>query len=429
MIIRIPFENEHFACHHIFKWNIRIIAPLMNKLKVDKMEFNFFVPTKVLLGPGKINELARVDLPGKKALIVITSGTSMKKYGYLERVVSLLKQNGSDSVVYDKILPNPVSNHVNEAAQLACSEGCDFIIGLGGGSAIDSAKAIAITAKNGGDYWDYVMRGTGGKKPITKGALPVVVISTTSGTGTECDPFFVITKTETNEKLGMMVIPHGFPTLAIVDPELQLTVPPNMTAFQGFDALFHCVECYISKLGNTVSDLFCEKTFELILKNLPTAVKNGNDVYARTNMAMANICSGMSESTSGLCSKHALANTIGGFYPEVPHGAALIMICEAYYKFFAGKVPEKLAKMARILGYDVDSLPEEKRGYAFAEVLIELQKACNVYGLKMSDYGITKDSLKEIVQRARDNMMALFDRDPYKLSFEETMQIMEESYC
>ena len=152
-------------------------------------KFDFYIPTRVLFGPGKLDELAVAKLPGQKALIVTTAGKSVKKYGYLDRVVELLKKNhGTQSVVFDKVLPNPLLSHVREAAALCRAEGCDFVVGLGGGSPIDSAKAIALAAANEGDYWDYV---EGGKKPA--GALPVIAITTTAGTGTEADPWTVIT--------------------------------------------------------------------------------------------------------------------------------------------------------------------------------------------------------------------------------------------
>lgn len=164
------------------------------------MNFNYYIPTKILFGPGKLNELAGEDLPGKRALIVISSGNSMKKLGYLKRLEDILEGKGIRYLVFDKILPNPIKAHVMEGAELARDEKCDFVIGLGGGSSIDSAKIIALMAKNPGDYWDYVIGGSGKAMPFKNCALPVVAITTTAGTGTEADPFAVITNEETSEK-------------------------------------------------------------------------------------------------------------------------------------------------------------------------------------------------------------------------------------
>jgi len=161
------------------------------------------MPTRIIFGAGELTKLSTTPyLPGKKALVVISSGNSMKKYGYLDRVIRYLKENGVQTVLFDKILPNPISEHVSKGAKIAKDSNCDFVIGLGGGSSIDSAKSIAIMAKNPGEYWDYVSEGSGKGEEVKKGALPIVAIPTTAGTGTETDPWTVITKTETNEKIG-----------------------------------------------------------------------------------------------------------------------------------------------------------------------------------------------------------------------------------
>lgn len=198
------------------------------------MHFNYYMPTRVIFGRGRLKELAQAELPGKKALIVITGGNSMRKFGYLDKVQALLRENGVDSTVFDKVLPNPIEAHVEEAAELARREECDFVIGLGGGSAIDSAKSIAIMVNNGDNrYWDYLK----GKASIMQPVLPIVAIPTTAGTGTEADPWTVITNADTNEKIGFG-IDATFPQLSIVDPELMVSVPPLFTAYQGMDAFF-----------------------------------------------------------------------------------------------------------------------------------------------------------------------------------------------
>ena len=204
------------------------------------MKFQYYIPTRILFGKGQLNALHTQQLPGKKALIVTTGGQSVKKFGYLSRVGQELDRAGVSHILFDKILPNPVKEHVMEGAALAKSSGCDFVVGLGGGSAIDSAKAIAIMAANSGDYWDYINGGSGKGLPVPNDPLPVVAITTTAGTGTEADPWTVITKTETNEKIGGGY-DKTFPVLAVVDPELMTTVPPRLTAYQGW--LIHLAEC------------------------------------------------------------------------------------------------------------------------------------------------------------------------------------------
>lgn len=391
------------------------------------MKFNYYVPTKILFGPGKLNELASEKLPGKKALIVITAGKSVKENGYLSRLEKILTDKGIGYAVFDKILPNPIKTHVMEGAELARKENCDFVIGLGGGSSIDSAKSIAIMAKNPGDYWDYIFGGSGKGMPIPNGALPIVAITTTAGTGTEADPWTVITKEDTNEKIGFGC-EFTFPVLSVVDPELMLTVPKELTAYQGFDALFHSTEGYIAKIATPISDVYALKSIELIAKYLPICVKDGNNIEARTQVALANTLSGFVESTSSCTSEHSMEHALSANHTKLPHGAGLIMLSEAYYTFFASKAPERFIAMAKAMGVNVDALPEEERPMAFVKALVKLQEECGVRNLKMSSYGIDKEEIPALAENARSTMGGLFQVDPYSLSLEETIEIMNNAY-
>ncbi len=391
------------------------------------MEFNYFIPTRILFGAGSLNQLGTTKLPGKKALIVISAGKSMRSNGYLDRVTALLEKQGAGYVIYDKILPNPIKAHVMEAADIVKREKCDFIIGLGGGSTIDSAKSIAVMAKNPGDYWDYVGSGSGKGMPTTNGALPVVAITTTAGTGTEADPWTVITKEETHEKIGFGN-DHTFPVLSIVDPELMLTVPSDLTAFQGFDAFFHSSEGYLAKVANPVSDVLALKSIELIAKYLPIAVKDGSNMEARTQVALANTLAGMVESLSSCTSEHSMEHALSAYHPNIPHGAGLIMLSEAYHSFFLDKVPSRYADMAKAMGENVNGLSEGDQASAFITALLKMQKACGVDTLKMSDYGIKADEISTLAENSWHAMGGLFEVDPYKLSMDETKVIIKKAY-
>lgn len=391
------------------------------------MKFTYSIPTKILFGPGSFNDLATTPLPGKKALIVITAGKSMRANGYLDRLIAMLDKQGIGHALFDKILSNPVLRHVHEGAALAREQGCDFVIGLGGGSSIDSAKSIAVMAKNPGDYWDYISGGSGKGRPLVNGALPIVAIATTAGTGTEADPWTVITKEDTNEKIGFGCA-ETFPVLSVVDPEMMLTIPAHLTAYQGFDALFHATEGYIANVATPLSDAYALKSIELLAKYLPAAVKDGSDLEARTQVALASTLSGMVESTSCCTSEHGMEHALSAFYPKLPHGAGLIMLSEAYYSFFADKAPERFTAMAKAMGVVTGHLPEAERPMAFVKALVELQKACGVDGLKMSDYGITKEDMAKCATNARHTMGGLFELDPYALSLDETTQIMMNAY-
>jgi alcohol dehydrogenase len=391
------------------------------------MDFRYFIPTKIIFGAGKLDELSKAKLPGKKALIVTTSGKSVKKYGYLDRVIKLLEMNDIESVVFDKILPNPIHLHVMEGAETAKSQNCDFVIGLGGGSAIDSAKSIAVMAKNPGDYWDYIFGGTGKRIPVLNGALPIVAITTTAGTGTEADPWTVITHEERNEKIGFGTN-DTFPYLSIVDPELMVTVPSHLTAYQGFDAFFHAAEGYIAKQATPVSDIFALKSIELIAKYLPIAVTDGTNIEARTNVALANTLAGMVESTSSCTSEHSMEHALSAYHPDLPHGAGLILLSVSYFSFFAKFVPDRLVKMAEAMGKTTAGVPESERPCLFIEALKELQIKCGVAKMKMSDFGIKESEIEALAKNARETMGGLFASDPNNISFDETVEIIRKAY-
>lgn len=388
------------------------------------MKFQYYIPSRVLFGCGQLDKLHKQKLPGKKALVVISSGTSVKKFGYLARLTEQLDKAGVSFVLFDKILPNPLESHIMEGAALAKAEHCDFVVGLGGGSIIDSAKAIAVMCTNEGRFWDYVSGGTGGSQPVSNTPLPIVAITTTAGTGTEADPWAVVTNSETGEKIGFGY-DGTFPVLSIVDPDLMVSVPAKLTAYQGFDALFHSTEGYLNRNTNPINDLYALKAIELIGKSLATAVNDGNNKEAREDVALANTLSGMSESIGGCISEHAMEHPLSGKNPKLEHGAGLIMLCEAYYTYWAeqGIVDERLIAMAKALGN-----PNADKPMDFVEELHKLRVACHVEDLKMSDYGIKKEDLELYTKMAYETMGGLFHGDPAKMPFEDCLSIYEKSY-
>lgn len=381
--------------------------------------FKTFIPTKLFFGFGEIQRLSTESMPGKKALIVISCGTSMKRFGYLEKVETLLAQNGIKTVVFDKILPNPIKEHVMEGAHICREQKCDFVVGLGGGSSIDSAKSIAIMAVNDGDYWDYMQGGSGGKKPVTK-ALPIIAIPTTAGTGTEVDLWTVITNGE--EKLGFGC-DFTYPKIAVVDPDFMMSVPSHLTAYQGFDAFFHSSEGYLANISTPISRIYSLKSIKLLYKYLPRAVENGNDREARYYVALASTLAGMVESTSGCISEHALEHAISGLFPKVTHGAGLIAISLAYFKTFEKDVPDLYADMANVMleRNDCDSGD-------FIKALARMQQYCKVDDLKMSSWGIQESDIPRFLNNARTNSKRSFTLDPRPLTDDDILNIYKESY-
>ena len=219
------------------------------------MAYQFYVPTRTLFGCGVLNDLHTQKMPGKKAMVVISNGQSMKRTGTLQRLLEQLEKAEVEAVVFDRVQANPLRSTVMEGAAFARENGCDFIVALGGGSVMDASKAMAAIATNDGDIWDYMNGGTGGGKALVNKALPNICITTTAGTGSEADQWGVITNDETNEKIGFGGYDCLFPVLAVVDPELMVSVPPKFTAYQGFDTLFHSTECYVSKMHNLMGEM------------------------------------------------------------------------------------------------------------------------------------------------------------------------------
>lgn len=393
------------------------------------LNFALYMPSRILFGCGKLKELGTTPfLPGKKALIVIGTSGAMRKQGYLRTVMNLLKANGATSVVYDRIQPNPVSEHVEEGARMARQNKCDFVIGLGGGSTIDSAKSIAVMAVNPGKYWDYLFGGSGGGKTLKKGALPIVAIPTTAGTGTEADPWTVITKTDTNEKIGWGN-QWTFPTLSIVDPELMVTVSPAQTAYTGMDAFFHSVECYLATVNQPTSDHLALEAIGLITKYLPVAVKNGDDVEARTRLAWASTEAGICESLSCCISHHSMEHAVSAFFPNVPHGAGLTMLSVAYFSYLAERNPGRFPDLARAMGEKTDGLTRKEQAMAFIRGLKKLIRKAGLQPQKLSDYGIRREDLPRIAQNSFYTMGKLFDLTPVKLTVDDATAIYERAYA
>ena len=386
------------------------------------MAFTWHIPTKILFGAGKLAELHKEKPLGKKALIVISNGRSTKTNGSLDKLQEELTIWGVESVIFNKIQANPTEPTVNEGINFGRENNCDFVIGLGGGSVLDAAKAIAsVIPQKGGKVWDYILFGTGGKKPLTEKALPYIAITTSAGTGSEVDAGAVITNPATNEKTAFF---GSYPDLAIVDPLYMLTVPKHFTAYQGFDAFFHNAEGYISNACNEASAMIELTAIEKLAKYLPIAVEDGKNLEARTQVAFANTLGGFSMDVCVCTAEHSLEHALSAYHPELPHGAGLIMISVAYFSHFVEKhaCDEKFIAMARAMGKNATKAED------FIETLKEMQTKCGVDNLKMSDYGITPDEFPKMVKNTRDAMGFLLQFDPVALSDDDMLNIYQKSY-
>ena len=382
--------------------------------------FDFDIPTKIVFGSGKIDELKKTKFPGKTAMIVISSGKTVRETGLLKRVTDALDRQDIEYLLFDKIMQNPTKDVVMQAAQTARDNFCNFVIGIGGGSVIDAAKAIALMCNNPGDLWDYMMTGSGKGLPLKNHALPVIALPTTAGSGSEANPWMIISHEEKHEKIAFGK--HStFPCLSFVDPDLTKTVPPFLTAVQGLDAFYRGVQGYIAKKATPVSDVYALKIMSLIAQHLPATVKDGQNSDLRANISLASMLSGFVSSLSSVTSLCAMADAMSAYHPELSHGAAEIMLAESYFDFFAPKVAEKAKKMAVAMGCEADA-------DAFVRGIAKLHADCGVGTLKMSDYGIKRDDIELLSRNAYRTMSNLFAMDRYPLSLKETMDIFEKAY-
>ena len=393
-------------------------------MAIMNLKFDFNNPTRILFGSGALNELGSQRMPGKKALLLMSGGKSARVSGAYARTLEQLARAGVEAVEFAKVMENPIKEMVMEGAAFARENGCDFIVALGGGAVLDSAVAIAAMATNPGDLWDYVNGGTGKGQPLAHPGLPIVTITLTAGTGSEVNCWGVISNLETREKIGFGY-PELTPVLAIVDPELMKTVPAKYTAYQGFDALFHNTEVMMSSGVNILSETIALSAIENIAKYLPRAVKDGNDLEARERIAYGSTMAGITMQLTSTTAQHSMEHAMSAYHHNLPHGAGLIMISQAFAEFFIERhaCDGQFIKMARAMG-----MPEADKPEDFLTALAQLQEACGVADLKMSDYGIRKDECMALAINARETMGGLFLANPCPMSDEECAGVFARAY-
>ena len=386
-------------------------------------EIPAYTPTRILFGAGALSKLTGADIPARKVLLVTGIGGSLKRNGTLDKVEAMLSREGIEFVRFPSVEPNPSDETVMKGAEAARNEGCGAILAVGGGSVMDAAKLMAAMATNEGTLWDYAQAGTGGRKAFEKDPLPLIAVTTTAGTGSEVDAGGVITNHVTKEKLGFGD-PRLFPTVGVVDPELMLTVPPAYTAYQGFDALFHAVEGYVSGVATPMSDVFAKESVRLLAANLPVAVRDGANLEARSKVALASTLSGLVMVTGGLTSQHALEHSLSALHTELPHGAGLILLSLHYFgkMIEKGASLERFVTMAQCLGHPMAERPED-----FHVALANLQKACDVLDLDASAWGFKAEDVEWLVENVLATGTKQFKRDAVPFTREDLADVFAKT--
>jgi alcohol dehydrogenase class IV len=382
--------------------------------------FKYFQPTDIRFGRGTLDEVGEiVSHFGKRCLIVSTpSGTSFGPV--YERIKSSLEAAGVASAHFDGVIPNPTTDCVSSGACLAKEFGADVVLGVGGGSSMDTAKAIAVEASHPGTAWDYLFF----KTPPTEKTLPVIAVSTTSGTGSQVTQVAVMTETKTKTK-SAIYNSQVFPKVAIVDPELMLTVPPHITASTGFDAFCHAFESYLHPAASPYTDMMALEAIRLVAGYLPRAVEDGSDIEAREALAWADTLAGLCIAAAGVTLPHGIGMTISGHCPQVMHGESLAVTYPEFTRFTYPSAERQFAEMGRIFAPALRDLPDE---IAACESCASLDGFMREIGMWLSfkGLGVSPEELVAIADNSR--VLPDYKNNPRIASRDEIYEMLLKSY-
>ncbi len=349
--------------------------------------WEYCLPTKIIFGE---NQLEKVGIEtkrfGKKAFLV-TGKASMKKSGVTDQVLKIIGKEGIEVVLYDAVESNPSTDTIDCGTGIARSKHCDVIVALGGGSAIDTAKAIAVVAKYGSKVWDYVGKNIPGE------ALPLIAIPTTAGTGSEVTPWSVFTNNDLRWKAGIGSV-DTIPRVAIIDPTLMALMPKELVASSGMDALTHAIEAYTSSITNFMDEHLALQSIGLACRYLIRAVKDRKDMEAISGMALSSTFGGMALTHAGVGTAHAMGMTIGGFF-NTNHGVTVGLLLPHVVEYNLPHRIEKYACIAEILGREnhsigknCDKLPD-MLGLLLSEIGIPI---------RMREIGVKEDTIPEMIE-------------------------------
>ena len=379
---------------------------------------NEYRPVEIYFGEGAVKKAGEVGRRfGFKALIV-TGRKSTKVSGALDKLTKSLDEHGIRYVIYDEITPNPTDKQVNKGADIAVREKVDFIIGIGGGSVLDAAKAISIVSSNEGYAWDYV-RYPEGSRLIPYLNRPVITIPTTAGTGSEVNRYSVLTNPMTKEK---MVISHSlnYPKVALVDPELTYTMPPELTAITGFDALMHALESLTNKRENFIAEEYAVKAAQLISKWLPVAYEEPENREARRYMSYAAMLAGIAIDHLGVALIHAMEHPVSGHYPNVAHAEGLSALSTYITAFNYKGNPEKYALFAKLLG-------EEEKPHRAVDALIKFIERFNL-PKTLKELGVEKEKLERLAEDVYMCGRTAFTVNPVEVDMDTVYELYERAY-
>ncbi|MFB3895287.1 MAG: iron-containing alcohol dehydrogenase [bacterium] len=383
--------------------------------------FNYFQPTKLYFGVGRIAEVGKIVAEyGTRCLLVTVSGTKEQKASY-SKVIQYLKQAKIKVAHFDGVVPNPTTESITAGAKIAKQHKADVVLGFGGGSSMDTAKAIAVEATHPGTCWDYLFY----KKAPTEKTLPIIAITTTSGTGSQVTQVAVVTNTQKRDK-SALYHSNVYPSAAIIDPQLMVTVPKFVTATTGFDVFAHAFEAYIHPNASPYIKIMAVEAITLVLNNLPKVLKNGNNLEARSAMAWADTLGGLCIANAGVTLPHGIGMAIGGMYPHVAHGEALALVYPAFTRYTYKSAVNQFATLARIFKPSLSKVGDK----------IAAEKACSLVDKFLKDiglwYGLKEKNVpkEELAALAKQSMVLPdYKSNPKVATASEMNRIIESCYC
>lgn len=394
---------------------LKEITETTNK-EADNMSHEFVMPGKVITGKGALQDAKKeFQTAGKKALIV--SGKVMERVGNVKKITEILDELHIQYAIYTEITGEPTDVMIKGGAKVYKEEGCDFLIGIGGGSPLDSMKAIALLAAE----QDKTIADFMGKE-ITTPLPKMIAIPTTAGTGSEATWFTVITDTKTEIKM-LLKGPVLMPDTAIVDYTFTMTSPRSVTAAPGLDALTHAVEGYTSKKAQPLTDIFAISAIKRIFKYLPIAYKDGNNEEAREQMALAALEAGVVITNSSVTIVHGMSRPIGALF-HVPHGMSNAMLLSKCLAFAKDGAVERFALLGREIGVANETDSDEVAADLFIKALGDICRECEIPTL--DEYGIDKEQFMKVTEKMAADAYA--SGSPSNIRKEVTKQDMINIY-
>ncbi|GHV40372.1 alcohol dehydrogenase [Synergistales bacterium] len=382
--------------------------------------FNYFAPTEIVFGCGRVDEVGVIAAHYGKSALLVTVPEFPAVAPLYAKVKAKLKEAGLEVAHFDGVIPNPTTDVVTAGADLAKKVKADVVIGLGGGSSMDTAKAIAVEATHKGTAWDYLHYTPG----PTEATLPIIAIGTTAGTGSQTTPCSVITKTETKDKSAIWH-KNIFPRVAIVDPDTTVTMPHSVTSQTGFDAFCHNFEAYLSVNANPLVETLAIEAIKIVAEYLPKAIEDGANIEARSQMAWADTLGGLTNASAGVTLPHGLGMQVGGHCPHVTHGQALAIIYPEFTRYTYQSAIGKFAEVGRIfdptLAKESDAAAAEKSCAAIDSFL----KKINLW-IGFKDVNVTKEDIRAIADCGQ--VLGDYKNNPRVATIDEMYDLLTRSY-